>query len=383
MQAEYIQDQSALDSFCQSINHDAVLAIDTEFVRTRTLFPNLGLIQACDGNRLVLIDPVSIEDLSPFWRLLQDPSILKVIHSCSEDLEVFMHAGNCQPVNMLDTQIAMSFLGHGLSLGYAAMIQHFLGIELDKSESRTNWMKRPLSDRQLEYAAADVSYLHQIIDQLLQEIGDAGWLQQAMQDSAQMIERKFQPVDEYNLYLDNKQAFKLNSSQLLLLQHLYAWRYRMAVKRNLPLNFIAKDHTLLTMARRKPGNVGAMASYEGVDILDVRHQGKAMLMVIKKAMSLPPEHFPKPISRLDSYPGYKNIFKNLKTYLGRLAARHNLDLPVVAGKKHMNQYLSWFWQLNDQDVHPEQVDLINGWRGELFKDDLLKFSRQGFKLQDS
>ncbi|QDP00961.1 ribonuclease D [Thalassotalea sp. PS06] len=380
MQAEYIQDQSALDSFCESISEDAVLAVDTEFVRTRTLFPNLGLIQACDGNRLVLIDPLAIDDLSCFWQLLENPQILKLIHSCSEDLEVFLHAGNCQPVNMLDTQIVMAFLGHGLSLGYASMILHYLDIELDKSESRTNWLKRPLTDNQLVYAAADVKYLHQISAQLLDEIKQAGWYDEALQESTRMIAKKFQPIDESQLYLENKQAFRLTPAQLSLLQELYAWRYRLAVKRNLPLNFIAKDNTLLTLARRQPTNVGAMANYEGIDILDVRHQGKAMLSVIRKAVKLPPEHLPKPISRLDSYPGYKNVFKNLKTYLGKLAEKQNLDLPVVAGKKQMNQYLAWFWQLNEQDLHPEQVDLINGWRGELFKEDLLEFAKQGFKL---
>ncbi|TLU67642.1 ribonuclease D [Thalassotalea litorea] len=380
MQAEYIQDQSALDSFCQSVTSDAVLAVDTEFVRTRTLFPNLGLIQACDGNRLVLIDPLAVTDLTPFWQLLESPEIFKILHSCSEDLEVFLHAGNCKPANMLDSQIAMAFLGHGLSLGYAAMIQHYLEIELDKSESRTNWMKRPLSESQLVYAAADVRYLHQVSGQILQELETAGWFEQAMQDSTRMIDKKFQPLEPQELYLDNKQAFRLNSSQLAVLQQLYAWRYQLAVKRNLPLNFIAKDNTLLILARRKPSNVGAMASYEGIDILDVRHQGKAMLAVIRQATKTPPEHLPKPISRLDSYPGYKNIFKNLKTYLGKLAEQQQLELPVVAGKKHMNQYLSWFWELNDQHLQPEQVDLINGWRGELFEKDLLEFSKGGFKL---
>ncbi|WP_394176161.1 ribonuclease D [Thalassotalea litorea] len=380
MQAEYIQDQSALDAFCGSVTPDCVLAIDTEFVRTRTLFPNLGLIQASDGNRLVLIDPLAVSDLSPFWQLLESPDIFKIIHSCSEDLEVFLHAGNCQPINMLDSQIAMAFLGHGLSLGYAAMILHYLDIELDKSESRTNWLKRPLSDNQLVYAAADVRYLHQVSGQILQELETAGWFEQAMQDSARMIEKKFQPVQPQSLYLESKQAFRLDAMQLSILQQLYAWRYQLAVKRNLPLNFIAKDNTLLTLARRKPNNVGAMASYEGIDILDVRHQGKAMLAVIRNALKLPPEHLPKTISRLDSYPGYKNIFKNLKTFLTKLAEQQHLDLPVVAGKKHMNQYLSWFWQLNEQHLHPEQVELINGWRGELFKEDLLEFSNGGFKL---
>ena len=156
----YVETSEQLHQVCQRYTQAPVLAIDTEFVRTRTLYPKLGLIQINDGKTLALIDPVALPDLSPFWQLLESPSIQKVLHACSEDLEVFLTAGNCRPVNLIDSQIIMSFLGHGLSMGYAAMIAHYTNIELDKSESRTDWMKRPLTTKQLNYAAADVEHLY-------------------------------------------------------------------------------------------------------------------------------------------------------------------------------------------------------------------------------
>lgn len=377
MQFTYIEDQQALQAYCQQVANSPLLAVDTEFVRTRTLYPNLGLIQAYNGQQLALIDPVAIDDLEPFWQLLKDPSLLKIIHSCSEDLEVFLHSGNCKPVNMIDSQVIMAFLGHGLSVGYAAMIKHYLDVDVDKSESRTDWMKRPLSDSQLHYAAADVLYLHQISNQLLSDISELGFLEEAKLETAQQIDKKFTAIDVDNLYLDNKQAWKLNPKQLLSFQHLLAWRYEQAVARNLPLSFVAKDHSLMILAQRNPSNVGAMATYEGIDILDVRHKGKAMLHVLKKANQQPEEQHPKVLTRLDAYPGYKQVFKQFKQKLGVLAKEQNIDAHVVAGKKQINQFLQWFWHLNEQQR--DKVELLNGWREVRFASKLIEFAQNGFQ----
>ena len=175
MHYQLIEDQNSLNNLCEQLVKAKVLAIDTEFVRTRTLYAKLGLLQVCDGEQLALIDPLAIDDLSPFWALLTNENITKVLHACSEDLEVFLTAGDCKPVNLIDSQIMMSFLGHGLSLGYAAMVKHYTEIELDKSESRTDWTKRPLTEKQLNYASADVDHLFSIYPKLLAEITQAGF----------------------------------------------------------------------------------------------------------------------------------------------------------------------------------------------------------------
>ena len=154
------------------------------------------MLQVYDGKTLALIDPIAIDDLSPFWQLLTNENIVKVLHACSEDLEVFLTSANCKPVNLLDSQIMMSFLGHGLSIGYAAMVEHFTGIELDKSESRTDWTRRPLSEKQLNYASADVEHLFNIYPKLVTLLEQAGWLNYAQQETQLLIERKFTPVDE-------------------------------------------------------------------------------------------------------------------------------------------------------------------------------------------
>mgnify|MGYP000047093191 CR=1 FL=1 len=375
----YVEDAQQLHLICQSYTQAKLLAIDTEFVRTRTLYPKLGLIQINDGKTLALIDPVAIADLTPFWQLIEDANIVKVLHACSEDLEVFLTAGNCRPVNLIDSQIIMAFLGHGLSLGYAAMIAHYTGIELDKSESRTDWMKRPLTDKQLKYAEADVEHLFNILPKLMADIEASGWLAAAQQESELMIARKFNAIDESQLYRNIKMAWRLSSQQLYRLQQLAIWRYQQAKQKDRPIGFIAKDHTLLALAQVNPSNVGVMASIEGVELLDVRHKGKAMLMVLKRANEKTDAELPEPIVRLDEYPGYKQNFKKVKNFIAAVGTEANLSVENLASKKQINQFLSWHFKLNGAENNLHLVDIMQGWRKPLLGDKLLAFVENDFK----
>ena len=372
MQQHFIQDQQALNELCQQLAQSPMLAVDTEFVRTRTLYPKLGLLQVCNGEHLALIDPIVIDDLSPFWALLKDANILKVLHACSEDLEVFLTAANCKPVNLIDSQVMMSFLGHGLSIGYAAMVKHFTEIELDKSESRTDWTKRPLSEKQLNYAAADVTHLFAIFPTLLEQTKTAGWLSAAEQESQQMIEKKFTPIDETVLYRQVKFAWRLNPKQLNALKFLAQWRFQQAQKRDLPIGFIAKDHTILGIAQHQPKSTAAMLKIEGVEMLDVKHKGKAMLGVLAQASKTSPEDYPKKVLRLDEYPGYKQLFKTVKTAIAAIANEHGLAVENLASKKQINQFLSWHYKLNGVDSDESSVDLLSSWRQGFAKEPLLK-----------
>jgi ribonuclease D len=374
----YVEDAEQLTLICQSYAQADMLAIDTEFVRTRTLYPKLGLIQINDGKTLALIDPVALPDLTPFWQLMESPSIVKVLHACSEDLEVFLTAGNCRPVNLIDSQIIMAFLGHGLSLGYAAMIAHYTGIELDKSESRTDWMKRPLTDKQLKYAQADVEHLFNILPILMAEIEKSGWLGAAKQESDLMIARKFSPIDETQLYKNIKMAWRLNPQQLYRLQQLATWRYQQAKQKDRPIGFIAKDHTLLALAQYNPENVGAMARIEGVEQLDIRHKGRAMLMILQYSAEQVNAELPKQIIRLDEYPGYKQNFKKVKSFIGQVSTEADLLIENLASKKQINQFLSWHFKLNGAENNLHSVDIMQGWRKPLLGDKLLAFVENDF-----
>jgi len=374
----YIDNHEQLITLCQQLAQAKVLAVDTEFVRTRTLYPVLGLLQVSDGERVALIDPIVIEDLSPFWQIVEDPNILKVIHACSEDLEVFLNCGNCKPQNLLDSQIMMSFLGHGLSIGYAGMVKHYLDIDIDKSDSRTDWTKRPLSESQLVYARTDVEHLIAIYPKLAAELAESNWLAAAKQETQLLVDKKYSAIDVNSLYLNLKMAWSLNPKQLNALKYLAIWRYNEAVKKNRPLGFIAKDHTLIAVAQRNPKSVGAMLNIEGAEVLDVKHKGKAMLNVLKKASAVEPEEYPEKIRRLDDYPGYKQVFKRVKQFIAQKAEQHEQLTENFASKKQINQFLTWHYQHNNHADKQSTVDILNDWRFELFGNDLILSAKSNF-----
>jgi len=379
MHYQLIEDQISLNLLCEKLAKAKVLAIDTEFVRTRTLYAKLGLLQVCDGEQLALIDPLAIEDLSPFWQLLTDANITKVLHACSEDLEVFLTAGDCKPVNLIDSQIMMSFLGHGLSLGYAAMVKHYTDIELDKSESRTDWTKRPLTEKQLAYASADVDHLFSIYPKLLAELTESGFLAFAKLETQNMIDKKFTPINEDELYINIKMSWRLNPKQLNSLKYLATWRFQQAKKRDLPIGFVAKDQTLMALAQSNPTSIGAMQNLEGVDALDIRHKGKAMLVILAKADTAAINDYPEKINRLDEYPGYKQIFKKVKAFLVLAGERNGLAIENVASKKQINQFLTWQFDINGARDSDIKVELLSTWRNELFGQPLISFAKQDFK----
>lgn len=379
MHYQLIEDQNSLAQLCQQLAKASVLAIDTEFVRTRTFYAKLGLLQVCDGKQLALIDPLAVDDLSPFWALLTDAAITKVLHACSEDLEVFLTVGQCKPVNVIDSQIMMSFLGHGLSIGYAAMVEHFTGIVIDKSESRTDWTKRPLTEKQLSYASADVDHLFAIYPKLLAKLTEAGFLSYAKLETQSMIDKKFTPVNENEVYLNIKMSWRLNPKQLNLLKYLASWRFQQAKKRDLPVSFVAKDNTLLALAQSNPGSISAMTTLEGAETLDIRHKGKAMLAVLNQADKADESTYPTKITRLDEYPGYKQTFKQVKSFLVVTAQKNDLAIENIASKKQINQFLTWYFDLNDGRNSKNKVELLSSWRQQLFGQSLLDFAKQGYK----
>ncbi|WP_206483931.1 ribonuclease D [Thalassotalea sp. G2M2-11] len=378
MEDLYIADNDSLQRLCQQLAQAKIIAIDTEFVRTRTLYPKLGLLQVCDGKVVALIDPISIDDLSPFWQLLTNPEVQKVLHACSEDLEVFLTQGNCRPVNLIDSQVMMSFLGHGLSIGYAAMVKHYLDISLDKSDSRTDWTKRPLSQSQLDYARADVSYLFELFPKLAQELAATPWQKAAEQETASMIDKKFAPINAEQLYRNVKMSWRLTPKQLNNLKYLAKWRYQQAQKRDLPLGFVAKDHTLMGLAQHAPKSTAAMANIEGVELQDIRHKGKAMLAVLKQAAKVDAADYPEKIKRLDEYPGYKQTYKKIKNFIAQQAKKHQQQPENLASKKQINQFLTWHYQLDDEPLTTDAIDILSGWRAMLFGEQLLTFAKGNF-----
>ena len=248
----YIDTQKELEQCCLTLKNSTLLAVDTEFVRERTFFPQPGLIQVSDGKDISLIDPNAKLDLQIFFELLESPDIRIIMHSSSEDIELFYHMGCGLIQNLFDTQIAASWLGDGLSLSLQKLIENFENVTIEKQHSRTNWLKRPLSKEQLDYAAIDVLYLNSIC--LIQEqlLNEKNLLDNMIEDCDLRCERKSVDNLDKTAYLRVKKAITASGVALNRLKYLASWREQQARKEDKPRQHVIKDLELLSLALQNP-----------------------------------------------------------------------------------------------------------------------------------
>jgi ribonuclease D len=367
MHYQVITHSEALAAFCDTLG-PVPLAIDTEFVRTRTYYPQLGLVQLFDGQQLALIDPVAIQDLSPLWHVLQQPERITVLHAGSEDLELINHESGAMPAHMHDTQLAAAFTGSGLSIGFNAMTQELLQVTLDKDQARTNWLARPLTDKQLHYAAADVFYLLPIYEKLMarvQQLGRMAWFEE---ECAALVARKRPQDMSEQAYKDIGNAWQLGRKELAVLQRLAMWREGEAKRRDLALNFVVKELHLFKCAERMPKT---LSDLEQLGLLqpEIRNHGKTLLRLIEESLNSDPQSWPQRVQRLVDFPHYKSELKRLRAKVEAVANAHGVPVELLASKKTIHQYLSWLWKCADEQKQDGKLPrLLSGWRKELLGD---------------
>ena len=355
-----ITDNTALLEICNLAQQQSAVALDTEFMRVSTYFPKLGLIQVYDGERVSLIDPLAITDFSPFVALLSNPKVLKILHSCSEDLLVFLQEFDQLPRPMIDTQIMARFLGLGTSAGLAKLAQQYLNVEIDKGATRTNWIKRPLSDIQLQYAAGDVWYLLPLYHILEKELAKTPW-EQAVRDDCELALSKTHKLQERDLekaYLDIPNAWKLNPLELSRLRILAQWRQNVGIERDLALSYIVKSDNLWKVAKNNPRNTSEMLEM-GLTENEVRVRGKKILQLLAQARCMSSNDYPEPIERISEDPRYKKTIRLLQEKVNSLTPE-GLTSEIVASKRTLEELIKWVWKYDcSQDKRPE---LLIGWR---------------------
>ncbi|ALQ46130.1 MULTISPECIES: ribonuclease D [Raoultella] len=361
-----ITTDDGLRAICEAANAAPAIALDTEFVRTRTYYPQLGLLQLFDGEQVSLIDPLEITDWAPMRELLLNKDVTKYLHAGSEDLEVFLNTFNLMPEPLIDTQILAAFCGRPMSWGFASMVEEYTGIALDKSESRTDWLARPLTQRQCDYAAADVWYLLPIASKLMAETEAAGWLDAALDECRLMQQRRQEVQDPAQAWRDIGNAWQLRTRQLGCLQLLAEWRLRKARDRDMAVNFVVREEHLWNVARYMPGSLGELDSL-GLSGSEIRFHGKTLISLVAKAQELPEEALPEPLQNLIDMPGYRKVFKEIKALVQEVSTEKGLSAELLASRRQINQLLNWHWQLKSGNGRPE---LISGWRSDLMADRL-------------
>lgn len=368
MQYQFICTDAELADFCQQAAKAQAIAVDTEFVRTRTLYPKLGLIQLYDGVSLVLVDPLEIHDFAPLRNLLTDPNTVKVLHSCSEDMETFWHSLGVMPSPVFDTQFAACVANMGPTLGYGALVELMLEVKLDKGESRTDWLARPLSPKQCEYAANDVLYLFNLYPQLREKVEALDRVQWVYDEMTQLAAKKRAQMPPELAYLAIKNNWQLHGKSLLILQNLAAWRLGLARERDLALNFVVRESNLVEVAKRRPSHKGGIFAISGMTPQEARVHGEAMLRIVAEANDVPPEHYPKAVERLTEYPGFKKISAAIRQHCQQVADRLEFPVEILGSKKQIQQLLKWHWFEQDElRANGLKPDLISSWRAPLLK----------------
>lgn len=327
-----VESSEALAERCDPWRRQAELGIDTEFMRDRTFYPKLGLIQIGDGDECALVDPLAIEDPAPLRELFVDPGVTKIFHSCGEDLETLYHRFGEMPRPLFDTQIAASLVGLGASLGYGSLVQRLSGIELPKGETRSNWLQRPLTRSQKVYAALDVAYLPPLYEYLsaeLDRLGRRSWHDEELHSLLDVD--RFLP-DPETLY--RKIAHPgMSGRDLAVLRELCLWRETQARQRDLPRNFVIPKAALLDLVRQKPQGWRQLERISSLKPPAVKRHGHALLGVIKHALGLPgaelPERLPRPI---DLSP-HRALVKELRQRVAHRAEELGIPPELLANKR--------------------------------------------------
>ena len=354
----FIQTDAELARICALAAQQDVIALDTEFMRVSSFFPKLGLIQLFDGERISLIDPLAINDFSPFADLLKNPNVIKVLHACSEDLTVFLQEFHCLPTPMIDTQIMAHFLLGENACGLAKLVLRYFHLEIDKSATRTNWLKRPLSDVQLRYAAGDVWYLLPLYQKMREELAQTPWQQAVIDDCNFMLNQPHAPnTNAENAYLDIPNAWKLNPLELARLRILAKWRMETAIERNIALNFVTKADSLWLLAKHNPHNTTEMLEI-GVNETDIRVRGKKLLWLLAQTRKVSPSDFPKRLVHAPDLAQFKQAMQVAQSALTPLLLA-GLPKELIASKRDLESLVKWHLGLTSPEKLPK---ILQNWR---------------------
>lgn len=354
---EYIDNNQKLADLLTRLDSAPWITLDTEFIREKTYFPRLCLIQIASADTLACIDPLQIDDLKPFLDWLNEPQRLKVLHAAWQDLEIFHHLSGKVPSPIFDTQVAAAVLGMGDQLGYARLVEHLLGVALDKSQSRTDWARRPLTDKQLEYAIDDVRHLRDaylMLQSQLEQLGRLKWLDKPFR---KLSDPTSYEVDPRTVWQRVKGLQVLKPRQLAVLRELAAWREERALQKNIPRRWIVSDEILLDMAKMQPKNAASFGHIRGLGSEQIERNHSEWLACIERGQALPQEEWPQ-LPRRRKLDANMGVMADLLTVLlNQVASENGISAQMIATRQQIEKMLE-----------EGRTTLSDDWRGALVND---------------
>ena len=364
----------ALVAAIDAIRSADFIAIDTEFMRESTYYPQLCLIQICAGSHAFCIDPLAEGmDLSPLFALMQDKNITKVFHAGRQDLEIFVQLTGDVPCPVYDTQIAAMVCGLGDQVGYDKLVYHYKNLQIDKSSRFTNWSQRPLSDRQLSYALDDVIHLAEIYPRIIADLTANGrdkWVQSELESLADISLYQTDPATAYKRI----KARNSKPAQLNRLAQLASWREKEAQRRDVPRGRILRDDTLIDLAGSNPKTRADLKKIRGFPGGENGKFGPAVIEVLKKANAMAEDAWPlkERLPQRDKPP--VAIIEMLRVLLKHVTESHNVAPRLIASADDLEKLA-----LSDT----ADIPAMKGWRREIFGDTALalKAGKLGLTVQ--
>lgn len=352
MTIQYINRPEQLPLLCEQINQEPWIALDTEFLREKTYYPKFCLLQIAAPGWVACVDPIAIADLSLLFDAIYNPNIVKVLHSCRQDLEIFYQITGRIPAPVFDTQIAAPLLGFQENPGYAMLVSSFLNINLSKAHTRTDWTQRPLSEDQIQYAADDVIYLCKIYTQMCEQLDKLGRLKWLESDFALLNNPELYQLSPENAWLKVRGKNKLTGRQLSILQSLTEWREQTAQSENKPRNWLFPDDMLLELAKLQPVTVADLAKIRNINERNVNRYGKVLCDLIDVARQRPPKPFKDKDQPTKKTQQHEAVLDVLGAVVRIRAEENSLNPIILATRKELEQLL----------FGDEECPLLHGWR---------------------
>lgn len=351
----FVDTNAQLEAACRRWMDLDTIGLDTEFERTRTYYSRPALVQIFDGEHVSLVDPLAIDDFEPLAALLNSSGVTKVMHAAEGDMEVLEQLTGIVPVRVFDTQLAAAFTGHGFSLGYRNLTQMLLDEEISKGETRSDWLRRPLSDAQITYAALDVLHLLRMYELLRSELcslGRAGWLDEEM---ARVQRRRDADRDPRRAYVRIRQGRRLEGSALQALRELAAWREHEARNRDLPRQMVVKDVSLVAIASARPDSAARFAEVPEFSEKAARRYSDALIAILAQARADDGEAPVVPEPTIERR--HAIWLKSLKEVLQSQAAALGVPAPLLAQTRTLEALVAT--AASGNDALPEE---LRGWR---------------------
>ena len=351
----YVDNNEKLQQLCQSIKDAPLLILDTEFVREKTYRAKLCLIQIATDDIVACIDPIALPDITSLMDIINDENKVKVLHAARQDYEIFFDLTNQLPQPLFDSQLAASLLGYGEQVGYAALVEKVLGVQLDKAHTRTDWSKRPLSEAQIRYASDDVVYLRELYPLLQKQLIDQGrenWLEEEFDALCQPELFITRPEDAWNKV---KGINRLRPRQLAAAKNISEWREKMAINKDRPRRWILADDILLAASQLLPKNISQLESIANIKKSVIENSGKIILDCVQKALTLNENELPSTVKPKRLTADQEIIADLLLTQLKLIASEHNISPANIANRKMIEKLI-----LGESDI-----TLLKGWRHQL------------------